>query len=265
MQATWTQLQEIPMFQVMQRMSKTEERRRTRTMSQRRIHAPTPRSSIAKPHQVEPDKCMWNKKYKGYRFKSICDKLEVAFKPCHKFSAELGRYVSKGNESGDDWRCAGMPDEGENKNDKLIVLPGNGKTKNLLNPKPKPKLHNAFAILSQPNAPANYDAPSPTQPMDDDRIIIPPGPWEPHKQQNIAQRQHIKQTLRQLHESDNLFLNNSITHVKDKCTAIAKGNTKNAKCVAINSSHAQRGQPTIGLAQRGRHTAYRLVSSLNGL
>ncbi len=69
-----------------------------------------------------------------------------------------------------------MPDEGENKNDKLIVLPGNGKTKNLLNPKPKPKLHNAFAILSQPNAPANYDAPSPTQPMDDDRIIIPPGP-----------------------------------------------------------------------------------------
>jgi len=26
-----------------------------------------------KPHRVEPDKCMWNKKYKGYRFKSICD------------------------------------------------------------------------------------------------------------------------------------------------------------------------------------------------
>ena len=26
-----------------------------------------------KPHRVEPDKCMWNKKYKGYRFKLICD------------------------------------------------------------------------------------------------------------------------------------------------------------------------------------------------
>jgi hypothetical protein len=55
-----------------------------------------------KPHQVEPDKCMWNKKYKGYRFKSIYNQLEVAFKPRHKFLAELGGYTSKGNESGDD-------------------------------------------------------------------------------------------------------------------------------------------------------------------
>ncbi len=54
-----------------------------------------------KPHQVELDKCMLNKKYKGYRFKSICNKLEVAFKPCHKFSAKLGVYASEGNESGD--------------------------------------------------------------------------------------------------------------------------------------------------------------------
>jgi hypothetical protein len=55
-----------------------------------------------KPHQVEPDKCMWNKKYKGYRFKLICDKLEVAFKPHHKFGAKLGEYASKVNESGYD-------------------------------------------------------------------------------------------------------------------------------------------------------------------
>jgi hypothetical protein len=54
-----------------------------------------------KPHRVEQDKCMWNKKYKGYRFKSICNKLEVAFKPRHKFSKELGGYASEGNESGD--------------------------------------------------------------------------------------------------------------------------------------------------------------------
>ncbi len=55
-----------------------------------------------KPHQVKPDRCMWNKKYKGYHFKSICDKLKVAFKPRHKFSVELGGYASKGNESGKD-------------------------------------------------------------------------------------------------------------------------------------------------------------------
>ncbi len=30
-----------------------------------------------KSHRVEPDKCMWNKKYKGYRFKLICNELEV--------------------------------------------------------------------------------------------------------------------------------------------------------------------------------------------
>ncbi len=50
-----------------------------------------------KPHQVKPDKCMWNRKYKGYRFKLICDELKVAFKPCHKFSAELGGYAGEGN------------------------------------------------------------------------------------------------------------------------------------------------------------------------
>ncbi len=59
-----------------------------------------------KPHQVETDRCvcvcMWNKKYKGYCFKSICDKLKVAFKPCHKFAAKLGGYASKDNKSGDD-------------------------------------------------------------------------------------------------------------------------------------------------------------------
>ncbi len=38
---------------------------------------------------------MWNKKYKGYHFKSICDELKVAFKPHHKFTVELGGYVDK--------------------------------------------------------------------------------------------------------------------------------------------------------------------------
>jgi hypothetical protein len=38
---------------------------------------------------------MWNKKYKGYRFKLICNELEVAFKPCITFTADLGRYAAK--------------------------------------------------------------------------------------------------------------------------------------------------------------------------
>jgi hypothetical protein len=48
-----------------------------------------------KSHCVEPDKCMWNKKYKGYRFKSICNDPEVAFKPRITFMVDLGGYVAK--------------------------------------------------------------------------------------------------------------------------------------------------------------------------
>ncbi len=46
---------------------------------------------------------MWNKKYKGYWFKSICDELEVVFKPRHKFAADLGGYAERdSNGSGND-------------------------------------------------------------------------------------------------------------------------------------------------------------------
>jgi len=38
---------------------------------------------------------MWNKKYKGYHFKLICNELEADFKPRHKFTADLGRYAEK--------------------------------------------------------------------------------------------------------------------------------------------------------------------------
>jgi hypothetical protein len=48
-----------------------------------------------KSHRVEPNKCMWNKKYKGYLFKLICNELEVDFKPRIKFTADLGGYAEK--------------------------------------------------------------------------------------------------------------------------------------------------------------------------
>jgi hypothetical protein len=62
---------------------------------------------------------------------------------------------------------------------------------------------------------------------------------------------------------DNLFLGNSITQAEDECTAIAKNNTNNIKRVAIHSAHAQRDQPTIGLAQREQNMAYCLGSAFN--
>ena len=48
-----------------------------------------------KPHHIDPGKCMWNKKCKRYCFRSICDKLKVTFKPCHKIMVELGGYTDK--------------------------------------------------------------------------------------------------------------------------------------------------------------------------
>jgi hypothetical protein len=46
-----------------------------------------------------------------------------------------------------------MPEDGEKDNGDWNMITGNGKTKNLLNPKPNPKVHHAFAILSQPGTP----------------------------------------------------------------------------------------------------------------
>jgi hypothetical protein len=54
-----------------------------------------------------------------------------------------------------------------------------------------------------------------------------------------------------------------MTHAKDKCTTIAKGDTNNAKHVAIDSAHAQCNKLTIGLAQCSNNTVYRLGSAFN--
>ena len=107
--------------------------------------------------------------------------------------------------------------KGENKDGKWITVTGRGKTKKLLKPnKLKPKLHNAFAILSQPNVPTCYNMCSPPLKLDDDKTIIPPDPREHRRQRKIARWQHIKQTLRRLRISDDLFLDDSITLAEDK-------------------------------------------------
>ena len=74
----------------------------------------------------------------------------------------------------------------ENEDDKWITVTGRGKTKKLLKPKLKPKLHNAFAILSQPDAPTIYNMSGPKLHMDDDKTIIPHDPIEHCRQRKIA-------------------------------------------------------------------------------
>jgi hypothetical protein len=156
-----------------------------------------------------------------------------------------------------------MSKEGENKDDKWITVTDSGKTKKLLTPKLKLTLHNAFAILSQPDDPTNYNMSNPPLQMDDDKTILPPDPREHRRQCKIARRQHIKQTLLRLRDSNNLFLDNSITLAEDKRTCLAKANGSNKKRMAINTAHTKRGTTSIGFAQRGSNAAYSLGSAFS--
>ena len=138
-------------------------------------------------------------------------------------------------------------------------MTGRGKTKKLLKPKLKPTLHNAFAILSQPDDPTSYNMSGPPLKMDDDKTILPPYPREHRRQRKISRQQrHIKQTLQCLRDSNNLFLDDSITLTEDERTSLAKADETNKKRKAINAAHTKCGTTSLGLAQRGRNAAYRL-------
>jgi hypothetical protein len=99
--------------------------------------------------------------------------------------------------------------------------------------------------------------------MDDDKTILPPDPQEHRRLRKLARRQHIKQTFRRLRDSDNLFLDNSITRAEDERTSLAKANENDKKRMAINAAHTKRGTTSIGLAQRGRNAIYSLGTAFN--
>ncbi len=124
-------------------------------------------------------------------------------------------------------------------------------------------MHNAFAILSQPDDPTSYNMSRPPRQMDDGKTTLPPDPQEHRRQRKIAWRQHIKQTLRRLRDSDNLFFDNSITLAEDERTSLAKANKSNKKRMAINAAHTKRGTTSIGFSQCGRNAAYSLGSTFN--
>ncbi len=124
-------------------------------------------------------------------------------------------------------------------------------------------MHNAFAILSQPDDPTRCYMSGPPLQKADDKTVIPPDPRKHRRQRKIARRQHIKQTLRHLRDSDNLFLDNSITLAKDEWTSLAKADDNNKKCMAINDAHNKRGTTRIGFIQLGRNATYSLGSAFN--
>jgi hypothetical protein len=215
-----------------------------------------------KPHHVSKEKCMWNKKYKGYQLKCICDKLEVAFKPCHKITADLGGYAERDSDSsGCDWRCAWMPNTRENdKNEWIQVKYKNSPKTKLTSPVKNFTKHNAYSILSQSE-----------DPIPDVKTIFvdhPPSQQdanvhEHRRQRKIAWHQHIKLMLRLHSENKNLFLDNSITQAQDERTVLAKGNQTNLQHLAIDSAHVNSNKPAIGLTQRGCNTTYSLGTTIS--
>jgi len=69
--------------------------------------------------------------------------------------------------------------------------------------------------------------------------------------------------LRRLCNSDDLFLDDSITLAEDKRTSLVKADDSNRKLMAINDAHNKCGTTSIGFAQRGRNAAYILGSAFN--
>jgi hypothetical protein len=115
-----------------------------------------------------------------------------------------------------------MPNARENDNSEWIQVKYKNSPKTKLTPPVKNfTMHNAYGILSQAN-----------NPIPDNKTIFVDHPlsqqdFDVHKhcrQRKIAQRQHIKLTLRLLSKNENLFLDNSITPAEGERTVLPKGN-----------------------------------------
>ncbi len=128
-------------------------------------------------------------------------------------------------------------------------------------------VNKVFATLSISNDPntntkASFLVPSPISLLKDNKTIMH-DPKEHHRQCKIARHQHMKQTLRWLRDSDDLFLDNSISLTEDERTSLAKCGTSNKKHSVFNSAHTKHGTTSIGFAQRGHNAAYSLGSAFN--
>ncbi len=79
---------------------------RPRGHSQSRDHRETNKCKHCKKHRQyaakhDPEKCFYNKKYKGWRPSAICEELEIPFKRRSTFSSDTGGFVSSAEEDSD--------------------------------------------------------------------------------------------------------------------------------------------------------------------
>jgi hypothetical protein len=111
-----------------------------------------------RPHSKTPhEKCFWNKEWKGWHPRPVCDELEVTFKPHSKFSAELG-----GLRNDDERRGSGMLASMDIEDDKEWTVVTKGYCPKV-NETSKIVTTNNYSILIPANKPTIMDTtPPPT-------------------------------------------------------------------------------------------------------
>jgi hypothetical protein len=121
-------------------------------------------------------------------------------------------------------------------------------------------LHNAFTILSLSNDPT-------INPNDKQHVNVQVTKLAKtvagYKQERLQQRdqcRHVRNTLRRLQESEELFFDESITQAEDERTTMAKEDTSNVKHAAIGAAH-KFDTTDIGITKQGRNIVHNIGSA----
>ena len=184
---------------------------------------------------VPNEKCFWNKKYKGFRPKWICDEMELTYKGRLKFPAEMGGYRS---DSEDEWRCGGPEEE------QWIRVTWK-KTSTINTKAESTNFVNYFNSYNALAASKNLDPPD-----NDDKTQAPPVKTNTRK----ARKRYIRHILRQLDQQESAFLERSIIRAENERTELAKKDPHNKYRRAVEHNHKKQQTPLTWM-QRSRNTA----------
>eukprot|EP00804_Cyclotella_cryptica_P006425 CCRYP_014284-RA/>CCRYP_014284-RA protein AED:0.46 eAED:0.44 QI:0/0/0/1/0/0.5/2/0/225 len=203
-----------------------------------------------KPHPKTPeDRCFWNKQYKGYRGKWICDEMEMAYVPRHKFASDMGGYPSESDGCGPATDGSATTDGWKTKKGQLRNFNSISNNKSSF----YTSISNYYSTLPQYAADPPHTSPPPRQPQ---FTLTPPQPPPipipstfKHKVQRKALQRQARR-LRLLNEAN--LLERHISWAEDERTAKAKADTNSKQRRAIDMAHTTYpGKPQLSIAQQG--------------
>jgi hypothetical protein len=168
----------------------------------------------------------------------------------------LGGYPEDDSE----WRCGGLKESTETKAWKIVSGKRRNKNNVTTNTTNAIKLHNASTILSLSNNPTINPNDKQQVKVQVTKLAEADADHKQECQQWWDQRRNVRNTLRCLQESKELFLDGSITQAEDDRTTMAKEDTSNAKRAAIDTAH-KFNTTDIELIQQGRNIVYNIGSA----